>query len=266
MYFTNRRLYEFVRQYGLKCDQKRIPDDIMNASSRQLRLFFDYYMMGDGHTTKAGRSAITTTSLVLAGQLQEVAQKIGFSASVRPGSIPKKPIYIGNNKNPTYPENFKPRYIIGLRISKAQKLIPHKVQYDGKIHCVSVPNGVVYVRRNGWPIWCGNSLLQDLRRAGLPVVAWMPERDKVTRAYAAQSLFENGRVYYPDRQWAEAVIDELAAFPQGTHDDVVDTVSQAFMWVQRSWLVRNSADVDADKEDDLPDNVRRLKPKRAAYG
>lgn len=110
----------------------------------------------------------------------------------------------------------------------------------------------------------GQSLLQDMRRAGLPIVAWTPERDKITRAYAAQSLFENGRVYYPDRRWAEDVIAELAAFPQGTHSDTVDTVSQAFMWVQRSWLVRNSADVDAD-EDDLPDNVKRFKPRKAAY-
>jgi len=38
------------------------------------------------------------------------------------------------------------------------------------------------------------------------------------------------------------------------------------MWVQRSWLVRNSADVDAEREEELPSNVTRLKPKRAAYG
>lgn len=116
----------------------------------------------------------------------------------------------------------------------------------------------------------GQSLIQDLRRAGLPIVPWTPEKDKVTRAYAAQSLLENGRVYYPNRKWAEDMIEECCQFPQGSHNDFVDTLTQAFLWVQRSWLVRNSADVDRDEDDDdddLPDNVSRLKPKKkAAYG
>ena len=30
-------------------------------------------------------------------------------------------------------------------------------QYDGMVHCVTVPNGTLYVRRNGVPAWCGNS-------------------------------------------------------------------------------------------------------------
>ena len=29
--------------------------------------------------------------------------------------------------------------------------------YDGLIHCVEVPNGTLYVRRNGYPIWSGNT-------------------------------------------------------------------------------------------------------------
>ena len=31
-------------------------------------------------------------------------------------------------------------------------------EYHGNVHCVTVPNGVVYVRRNGRPVWCGNSI------------------------------------------------------------------------------------------------------------
>ncbi|WP_369015917.1 FAD-dependent thymidylate synthase [Actinocrinis puniceicyclus] len=30
-------------------------------------------------------------------------------------------------------------------------------QYSGTIHCVTVPNGTLYVRRDGKPSWCGNS-------------------------------------------------------------------------------------------------------------
>jgi hypothetical protein len=34
--------------------------------------------------------------------------------------------------------------------------------YSGTIHCVTVPNGVVYVRRNGKPAWCGNSPVEQI--------------------------------------------------------------------------------------------------------
>jgi predicted phage terminase large subunit-like protein len=119
----------------------------------------------------------------------------------------------------------------------------------------------------------GQSLVQDLRRAGLPIATYTPTKDKVTRAYIAQSLFENGRVYYPSRQWAEDVITDLCQFPQGAHDDLVDTVSMAFIWLQSSFLVSHADDAkrrqrEDEEDEDLPSNVTRFKPKkkRAAYG
>jgi thymidylate synthase (FAD) len=30
-------------------------------------------------------------------------------------------------------------------------------RYDGLIHCVEVPNSTLYIRRNGYPIWSGNT-------------------------------------------------------------------------------------------------------------
>jgi predicted phage terminase large subunit-like protein len=41
----------------------------------------------------------------------------------------------------------------------------------------------------------GQSLLQDMRLAGLPVLDYLPDRDKVSRVYAATPLMESGRVY-----------------------------------------------------------------------
>lgn len=33
-----------------------------------------------------------------------------------------------------------------------------KHEYTGKVYCIEVPNHILYVRRNGKPIWCGNSI------------------------------------------------------------------------------------------------------------
>jgi predicted phage terminase large subunit-like protein len=43
--------------------------------------------------------------------------------------------------------------------------------------------------------------------------------DKVARALAAQPAFAQGLVFAPDKDWAQAVIDEMATFPKGKHDD-----------------------------------------------
>jgi len=84
----------------------------------------------------------------------------------------------------------------------------------------------------------GQSLIQDLRNVGVPVMAYQPDRDKVARAYAVQAMLESGQIYYPDRKWPEAVLDECAAFPNGTNDDFVDTCTQAWLYIRNSGMLR----------------------------
>ncbi len=40
-----------------------------------------------------------------------------------------------------------------------------KAHYSGKIYCVEVPDHVIYVRRNGKPVWCGNTI--SVAKAGI---------------------------------------------------------------------------------------------------
>ena len=52
---------------------------------------------------------------------------------------------------------------------------------------------------------------------------------------AAQTAkIEAGRVYLPeDAPWLGEFLSELLAFPNGQHDDQVDSVSQFLFWWQR---------------------------------
>ena len=143
--------------------QKYIPDDILNASPRQLRLFWDHYVLGDGcrqvqksvsgrGTHPRVREEITTTSAQMAGQLQEIAQKLGWSASVRRRS--------NNRASKIGDRGFgvcRDAYQVRVRYSDSKSFRVERTPYRGRVYCVTVPNGVVYVRRNGMPAWCGNS-------------------------------------------------------------------------------------------------------------
>ncbi len=90
----------------------------------------------------------------------------------------------------------------------------------------------------------GHSLIQDMRRAGLPVKAVKKNIDKVAAAHLSSLIIEKGRVWYPDRKWAREVIDEVSAVPSGDQKDVPDTCFQAWAWIRRM------GDVTYKEEDD----------------
>jgi predicted phage terminase large subunit-like protein len=97
----------------------------------------------------------------------------------------------------------------------------------------------------------GQSLIQDLRRAGLPIMEYNPDRDKVSRVNAITPLMESGRVWIPsDRQWADDLLNQALRFPGGKHDDMVDAMAMAILYVKDSWRVEHPD--DPEWEDEAP--------------
>ena len=92
----------------------------------------------------------------------------------------------------------------------------------------------------------GLPLTYELRKMGIPVINFTPSRgnDKHTRVNAVAPLFEAGMVWYPDRKFAEEVIEECAAFPLGEHDDLVDSMTQAVMRFRQGGFVEHPEDYD----------------------
>lgn len=138
--FRNKALYEFLTTCGTRAWDKRIPRLILDLPRECLEIFWHYYWLGDGHTYSADRQMIASTSAGMMGDLQEVLQKIGSWGIVRSHKAEHRPIYK-----------------IGSRLSKVAQCRKTVVDYNGYIGCVNVPNGVIYVRRNGAPIWSSNT-------------------------------------------------------------------------------------------------------------
>ncbi|MFI7125984.1 phage terminase large subunit [Nonomuraea sp. NPDC050153] len=95
----------------------------------------------------------------------------------------------------------------------------------------------------------GTTLVYEAGRAGVPVQELHADTDKLTRALPATARADSGRLWFPpaDRfpAWSDWQ-DELLAFPNAAHDDVVDVVAYAARVAGAHWLPSGTADqVDA---------------------
>lgn len=102
----------------------------------------------------------------------------------------------------------------------------------------------------------GQSLIQDLRRANLPIKGYNPgNADKTTRAHSIAPLLETGCVYMLESSkkpgkvvsWAQPVLDQMEHFPAGEHDDYVDTVTQCLIYFRDAGFL----ELDMAKEDEI---------------
>ena len=104
----------------------------------------------------------------------------------------------------------------------------------------------------------GSPLIYELRKMGILVSEFTPTRgnDKIARMNSVTDLFSSGRVWAPPRRWAEEVMEEMAAFPNSEHDDLVDSSTQALIRFRKGGFVSLPSD-----ETDEPITFRR----KAAY-
>ena len=77
----------------------------------------------------------------------------------------------------------------------------------------------------------GAPLIYELRAMGIPVQEFVPSKgnDKIARMNAVADIFASGRVWVPQTRWADELVEEVASFPSGEHDDLVDSMTQALL-------------------------------------
>jgi predicted phage terminase large subunit-like protein len=94
----------------------------------------------------------------------------------------------------------------------------------------------------------GAALYQELRSMGVPVSEFTPGKgqDKIARVNAVSDLFSSGMVWAPDTRWARELIEEVASFPFGTHDDMVDSTTQALLRFRKGGFIALPSDEPED--------------------
>ena len=95
----------------------------------------------------------------------------------------------------------------------------------------------------------GAPLIYELRMMGIPLTEYTPSKgnDKIARVNAISDLFASGVVWCPETRWADELMEELAAFPNGDNDDLVDSTSQALIRYRQGGFIG----IDTDEQEEI---------------
>lgn len=74
----------------------------------------------------------------------------------------------------------------------------------------------------------GSAIITMLRSEMSGIIAVLPNGSKMSRVQAILGAIESGNVYLPrNKRFTNDFVDECSSFPNGVHDDQVDSMSQA---------------------------------------
>lgn len=166
---------------GNKSAVKRVPRFVMDLSKRQIGIFLDALFAGDG-TKHPAREwyQYNSVSEQLKSDVQELMLKVGYAATIHKGHS----VGVLEQTTPTVNNGDNG---------------PQLVDYDGIVWCVKVPNGLIYARRNGKPVWTGNSY-RGQKGAEVAAYDWL--RDAVSEEEISSIvIFQWGHIHYRDLFW-----------------------------------------------------------------
>lgn len=146
-------LYELLRPLG-DSYTKRVPEWVQELCPRQLRILLSSYLDGDGH--RGASWEYSSSSELLAVDIQVICLKLGWSVTVkrvdRDDNWQKQPHWRGRI-NRAHLRPWWKKHRTKAYSSNKEEIVP----YVGDVFCVTVPNHVVYCKRNGKTHWSHNS-------------------------------------------------------------------------------------------------------------
>jgi hypothetical protein len=162
---THAQLRAYLTPLSVGAVNKSLPDWVWELSADQCRTLLNGLMLGDGHVLKSGSEVYSTASVRLANDVQRLALHCGWSANIRLHTAAGSPYTIGDHSGVTTHDLWSVRIIKAKNRPAVNHGHTHEqggqreawVDYDGQVYCLEVPGNVFYVRRNGIPVWTGNS-------------------------------------------------------------------------------------------------------------
>lgn len=157
--FHDRALAEYLGQFGRTCLQRRLPGFLRDVSARQMDLFLDAFMAGDGYRKTAKLEILYTSSPWIADGLQELCVKAGWGSTITVRKLKGRVSDLGTHTATSTTDGF----VVTRSAERSMLSFPkrgriHEVPYSGMVYCPTLPkHHLLYTRRNGSCVWVGNS-------------------------------------------------------------------------------------------------------------
>ncbi|MCI0549817.1 MAG: hypothetical protein L0287_02550 [Anaerolineae bacterium] len=147
--------------------EKYIPRTFFNLCKRQLGILYKALMAGDGD--KVTHRKFWTSSTRLKDDFQELLVRLGYAGICQ---VRRQEEYVHAGPRGVMIRTNFPSWTVGIWKERlTPRITPNRtkqmnpdtrvreeiVSYQGIVYCVQVPSGIIYVRRNGKAVWCGNS-------------------------------------------------------------------------------------------------------------
>ncbi len=159
----------YLSIYSVGAINKQLPEWVWLLEREQCKSLINGMLLGDGHTMKNGTERYDTSSIKLANDFQRLCLHAGYSCNIiikyKAGhSATKKNGYVITSTVDAYrltiiTKQNEPIVNKNYKNGEPQTALDKFIHYKGKVYCCTVPEGygVIYVRRNGLPVWSGNS-------------------------------------------------------------------------------------------------------------
>ena len=168
------KMYKYFESYYGKSINKKLPNWVWILSKKQCQILINAMMLGDGHIMKGTITMrYDTSSVKLRDDLQILCLHAGYSANwylkYEAGHTTNVKSRYGKEINENITSTVD-SYRLTIVTKQNNPLVNKNIKahgkdrldrwedFKGQVYCCTVPgDGVIYVRRNGIPIWCGNS-------------------------------------------------------------------------------------------------------------
>ena len=149
----NIQLWKYLKVFNVKTCDMFLPNWVWELSKHQCQILVNVMTMVASPPSLGEKDIYYTTSRILADDFMRLCLHAGWSCNLK--SISNNNIHqLFINKNYNEP-------LINYGNSTQEEIY----DFYGSVYCISVPSEVFYVRKNGFPVWTGNS-----RSANGPVV------------------------------------------------------------------------------------------------
>lgn len=221
IYIWENQVGEYLRQFSVGAVNKFLPPWCFTLSQNNSRVLLEALMCGDGYKSiQTGSYTYYTSSERLAKDVTQLALHAGWSANSKIRTEAGTEVEYENRTIKTTHDAYaipiiraknNPQVNHG-KVNKQGGQVEEYIDYQGPIHCCTVPSGIIYVRRNGKPVWSGNSRYAQKGTIGMI----LPEEDMPFSANGVRPDILIDPLCMPSRmtigKMIEIVASKVAAF------------------------------------------------------